>query len=391
MLSRTRRIVAVAAPVATVAVVAALAFDAVERGRGAERLVAHTRDVMQNGDAVLARLVDAETGERGYVVTGGDEYLEPYERARADVDRSLGALRRLTADNPAQQRRLDTLDRIAHARFVRLDSVITARRERGFEASRQVMLTGRGKSLMDSARVLLKEMQETESRLLARRNSAARWRTRVTVAVVLAGLLVTLGVALTVNRLLLRAAAREEEGARQLAERNALLAEQAAELEQQVEETQALAEELEQANDELLAKTAEAEEARRASEEANRAKAEFLATMSHELRTPLNAIGGYAELMALGIHGPVNAAQLRDLDRIRRGQRHLLGIITDILNFSRIDAGQMQLAVRDVPLPPLVDEVWSMIEPQASAKGIRYECEAVHDGGPLVAHADPDR
>ncbi|MFL5577877.1 MAG: sensor histidine kinase, partial [Gemmatimonadaceae bacterium] len=179
--------------------------------------------------------------------------------------------------------------------------------------------------------------------------------------------------------------------ARQLAERNALLAEQAAELEQQVEETQALAEELEQANDELLAKTAEAEEARRASEEANRTKAEFLATMSHELRTPLNAIGGYAELMAMGIHGPVNAAQLRDLDRIRRGQRHLLSIITDILNFSRIDAGQMQFAVRDVPLPPLVDEVWSMIEPQASAKGIRYECEAVHDGGPLVAHADPDR
>ena len=79
---------------------------------------------------------------------------------------------------------------------------------------------------------------------------------------------------------------------------------------------------------------------------ANRAKSEFLATMSHELRTPLNAIAGYAELLAMGVRGPVNEEQLRDLSRIRQNQQHLLEIINDILNFSRIEAGRVQYTHR---------------------------------------------
>jgi PAS domain S-box-containing protein len=82
---------------------------------------------------------------------------------------------------------------------------------------------------------------------------------------------------------------------------------------------------------------------------ANRAKSEFLATMSHELRTPLNAIAGYAELLSMGVRGPVNEEQLRDLSRIRQNQQHLLEIITDILNFSRIEAGARALCARAGP------------------------------------------
>ena len=80
-------------------------------------------------------------------------------------------------------------------------------------------------------------------------------------------------------------------------------------------------------------------------EAANTTKSEFLAAMSHELRTPLNAIGGYVELLNLGIGGPTTAEQQEYLGRIRKSQQHLLGIISDLLNFSRIEAGHLSYEV----------------------------------------------
>ena len=65
--------------------------------------------------------------------------------------------------------------------------------------------------------------------------------------------------------------------------------------------------------------------------------------MSHDLRTPLNAIGGYSELLAMGVRGPVNEAQLADLERIRRNQRHLLTLVNDVLSFARLETGEIPL------------------------------------------------
>ena len=116
-----------------------------------------------------------------------------------------------------------------------------------------------------------------------------------------------------------------------------------------------------------------AEEERVRAEEANRAKMEFLAAMSHELRTPLNAIGGYAQLLELGVHGSVNEEQRESLIRIRRSQQHLLGIINDILNFSRIDAGQITYDLAAVPVHQVLESVRQMIAPLADAKGLTFE------------------
>ena len=106
---------------------------------------------------------------------------------------------------------------------------------------------------------------------------------------------------------------------------------------------------------------------------ANAAKAQFLAMMSHELRTPLNAIGGFTELMELGLRGPVTPEQVEDLGRIRRNKDLLVAIITDILDFSRTDAGAISLEMVPVPLAPLLTDVVDAVRNQMTAKGVRLE------------------
>ncbi|HLB08250.1 MAG TPA: PAS domain S-box protein [Gemmatimonadaceae bacterium] len=111
-------------------------------------------------------------------------------------------------------------------------------------------------------------------------------------------------------------------------------------------------------------------------EVANRAKSEFLAAMSHELRTPLNAIGGYAELLEMGIGGSITEQQQGYLARIRGSQQHLLGIISDLLNYSRIEAGQVTYDLTVVPIQSVMDTVLPLLGPQSLAKDIALTSEA---------------
>lgn len=123
---------------------------------------------------------------------------------------------------------------------------------------------------------------------------------------------------------------------------------------------------------EASAARAEAERARAEAEKANRAKSEFLAMMSHELRTPLNAISGYVQLLEEEIKGPVNADQRDYLRRVQRSEQHLLGLINDVLNFAKLEAGRVKFEISDVPLSETLSEVDDLIAPQVGAKGLQY-------------------
>ncbi len=122
---------------------------------------------------------------------------------------------------------------------------------------------------------------------------------------------------------------------------------------------------------------------------ANVAKSQFLATMSHEIRTPINAIIGYAELMELGIGGPLSDAQSAYLGRVRYSSQHLLGLINDILDLAKVEAGEMRFAREPVSAGEAAAAVAAMMAPQAVAKGVRLVADEFDPE--VQALGDPDR
>ncbi len=123
--------------------------------------------------------------------------------------------------------------------------------------------------------------------------------------------------------------------------------------------------------------------------EANRAKSDFLAAMSHELRTPLNAIGGYAQLIEMGVRGPVTQEQLLDLGRIQRSKSHLEKLVNDVLSFAKLGSGRIEFRPRELPVRDLIDSVLDMVKPQSDAKKLRIDTDMPDEN--LRILADDDR
>lgn len=128
--------------------------------------------------------------------------------------------------------------------------------------------------------------------------------------------------------------------------------------------------------------------AKRAAEEANRTKSSFLSMVSHDLRTPLNAIVGYAELIAMGIRGPVTDEQALDLERIMHASRYLEDLLNDVLSLARIEAGQLDMRSEPIELSAALKRAESLVRPQLAEAGLTYEREP-HPA--IIARGDTER
>jgi signal transduction histidine kinase len=334
------------------------------RLRVAITAVDHTNMVMRQLDGVLAGMVDAETGQRGYIITADSAYLEPYHSGKLEADAHLVALRGLVASDTQQLHRVDSLQGLSDRRLRELDRVVAMRATSPTAASDRIRM-GIGKAMMDSARRLAARISLVERRNLAERD-ATRLRIRdLALGVIVIGTFGAFLFAVLINRSI----------------RTDVIAQQRAQeqLEQQTQQLEDQAVELEQAMEQLRETTTQEEEAREAAEVASRAKNDFLAVMSHELRTPLNAIVGYAELLHDGIAGPVNEIQREQLDRVQMSARHLVELVDDILSFSRIESGQDTIRHDPVEVTQVTREAGALVEPVAAAKGLRFVVDAPNE------------
>src|SRR5216684_6709140 len=126
----------------------------------------HTYEVLWNLDETVAQLVDAETGQRGYLLTGEESYLEPYRAAIKNIDQTIRDLKSLTSDNPNQQKRIQILEPLVEKKLAELQRTIGLRKSEGFAAANRAVLKGSGKQWMDQIRVIIAEMANEEKDLL---------------------------------------------------------------------------------------------------------------------------------------------------------------------------------------------------------------------------------
>ena len=154
-------------------------------------------------DEVAARLVDAETGQRGFLLTGDETYLEPYREAVKNLDQVLGQLKVLSADNPKQQKHLQELEPLIEKKLSELQTTIDVRRNQGFAAANQVVLAGHGKQWMDQIRVVLGQMSDEGKDLRRIRTQEMRQVLTSTSRLVVAGNLLSILLLLLVLAILL--------------------------------------------------------------------------------------------------------------------------------------------------------------------------------------------
>ncbi len=320
--------------------VAWAAVSSVDRLREQGRRVNHSEQVVSQSEALLSVATDAETGVRGYVISGEEAYLEPYLAAVARLGEHQRRLDGLVAGSPAQGQRVAALQALVAERFALLEAVVALRRSAGFDAARALVTGGRGKLLQDRIRGEVSGIAGAEAASLARLEAETSEAVRAArTAVIAAGLLGPVALAVALGLLLASLRRQRLIGV------------------------------------ELSAKNVSLQEATTRAEGADRLKSAFLATMSHELRTPLNAIIGFTGILLQRLPGPLNVEQARQLEMVRTSSRHLLALINDILDLSKIEAGQVSLASGHVDVGSALGKVADVVRPLAEAKGLALRLE----------------
>ncbi len=245
-LSPLARIVASGLPALVVLVFGLVVHSAYRRTLENAAAVERGARVSRTLEQLLSRLKDAETAQRGYVLTGDESYLQPYRGVRGDAAQAIATLQRLV--EPADQRaRLDTLRTRVDARLAISDRIVALRRTAGEPAAEAAIRSGEGKAAMDEIRARVARLEGRQAALLALRTAAEERTARRTTALLVGGTILCGLLALGVNLILARYGWEQARTAREMEEQNHLLEEQAVELELQGQALQENAVELEEA------------------------------------------------------------------------------------------------------------------------------------------------
>ncbi|HEY4971355.1 MAG TPA: CHASE3 domain-containing protein, partial [Steroidobacteraceae bacterium] len=172
--------------------VGAVAYTSINKLSSTAQWVTHTHEVLEHIASVLNLLKDAETGQRGYLITGEEPFLEPYRTGSGDVFNVVKELRKLTADNPAQQKRIDSIESLVAAKLAELKQTIDLRAKGSVDEAVKIVRGGEGKRFMDDIRRMLGEMDDEERGLLKQRAEEGDAAARGAKSVILLGTLLCL-------------------------------------------------------------------------------------------------------------------------------------------------------------------------------------------------------
>jgi signal transduction histidine kinase/DNA-binding response OmpR family regulator len=299
--------------VTALALILGLAYWDWRQFQAAAARVQETERSLRLIENILSTMKDAETGQRGFIITGDDPYLEPYRKARSEINSQMAAIRASSVERSPLGGTLQMLSQTIDAKFSELQTIIDKRREQGPEAAFEELKKGRGKRLMDEIRIYCGHIEDNLRAQLSVRNSLAESQTR-DARLISAGASCMLFILVALATIKFKA---EKEAA----------------------------------------------------EKANQVKSSFLANMSHELRTPLNAIIGYSEMLLEEAEDAGQTALVPDVHKILAAGKHLLDLINAVLDLSKIEAGKMELYLETFDVSALAGEVVSIIKPLLEKNG----------------------
>lgn len=329
-----------------VVAVGVAAFIGNQRVIRADRDAAATGTVVDTLNALLSQLKDAETGQRGFIITGDSAYLFPLRRARATLPSNIEAARDMFRSSPEQLRTLDTLTGLIARRFAEIDTTLALRTTLGLAGAARAVKSNSGKQSMDSIRAVVDLMSHRARDALVSTAGHAVSTAQFASTLIIAGTIVALPLALAGQTFVSRTVYGLERTSHSLAVANTQLSE---------------------SNAALSREKAAAENARAEAIAADQAKVDFLAVMSHELRTPLNAILGYTSLLieSIGNQDPQHAVYLT---RSREAGLRLLAMIDEILLFTKSGTIRHQSVLRQTDVAEVIAELIDEAQPGARRK-----------------------
>jgi signal transduction histidine kinase/CHASE3 domain sensor protein len=356
---RLFRLTLVFAPAAIVIVAGALSYAAQLRGLRTRDWVLHTRVVLNTSSRLLTALLDAETGQRGYIISRDSSLLVPYLGAAPRADSLLSQLRLLTRDNPVEQARVDTLALRTSQRLGTIDSTLMLARTRGGAAAAAAITRGPGHEYMQDVRRLIDELQREEEGLLVEREREDAHTNVIAALVLIAGTVLAGLLAFMVNRAMGRALDERDRAVTEFETANERLQEQAVELETQSEAAQSAALEAEQATEHVQSALDAVEESERRASRLQAATEAFGGALS--LSDVADLIIAQA-LSALNAHSGIIGAVEENGD---------LRIVAT-RDVGNTNVGQVIDPARDIPLSAAVRRGEPVLVPNADAARTQF-------------------